>query len=578
MGQDYKITGLEADSTTEIGRAEQLRSSSLLSSTKNGQLANPDHRFALRDVHEKSNTLLLESAISHHGLTSGDTKRMILKFWEVNRFGELWVGIQGTVAATTLVAGSESILRWANGMGAIRELPGARMDGIPAWGKIGVLVTQMRQLPVTMYLGQAFDNNTAAIQPKDPKHLPALWCFCSSPEYTEAVRSIDQKLGVTSATLAKVPFDLPRWGKIAAEKYPKGLPAPQSNDPTQWLFHGYPANTELTSVLQVAVGRLLGYQWPPELDPEMRLADEAREWVKRCDELKDFADEDGIVCLLATRGEGSAADRLRKLLATAFGTDWSASKEKELLAIAGDGKKPAASLNAWLRDKFFEEHCKLFQHRPFIWHIWDGNPSGFHCLVNAHKLTGSNSEGRRTLEAVTYSYLGDWIERQKAAQQEMVEGADVRLASAQDLQKQLEKVLEGERPYDLFVRWKRLHEQAIGWEPDINDGVRLNIRPFMNAELRKGGKKGAGILRWKPNIKWKKDRGKEPQSLRPKEDFPWFWSCNGDGSETDVTDYTAERAARADFDGNRWNDLHYTRAVKEAARAADKEKQQEIDE
>ena len=66
-----------------------------------------------------------------------------------------------------------------------------------------------------------------------------------------------------------------------------------------------------------------------------------------------------------------------------------------------------------------------------------------------------------------------------------------RLAAAQDLQGQLEKILEGEPPYDLFVRWKPLHEQAVGWEPDINDGVRLNARPFMNAELHKGGKKGA---------------------------------------------------------------------------------------
>ena len=45
---------------------------------------------------------------------------------------------------------------------------------------------------------------------------------------------------------------------------------------------------------------------------------------------------------------------------------------------------------------------------------WDGNKEGFHCLVNAHKLTGPDGLGRRTLEAITYSYLGDWIERQKA--------------------------------------------------------------------------------------------------------------------------------------------------------------------
>ena len=35
------------------------------------------------------------------------------------------------------------------------------------------------------------------------------------------------------------------------------------------------------------------------------------------------------------------------------------------------------------------------------------------------------------------------------------------------------------------------------------------------------GKKGAGILRAKPNINWKKDRGKEP--YRDKAEYPWFW-------------------------------------------------------
>jgi hypothetical protein len=92
-------------------------------------------------------------------------------------------------------------------------------------------------------------------------------------------------------------------------------------------------------------------------------------------------------------------------------------------------------------------------------------------------------------------------------------------------------------------------------------GVRLNIRPFMNAELRTGGKKDAGVLRWKPNIRWDKDRGKEPRSLRPKVDFPWFWSCNDT-----ATDFAG---------GNRWNDLHYTDKIKEAARNAAAERETE---
>jgi hypothetical protein len=182
--------------------------------------------------------------------------------------------------------------------------------------------------------------------------------------------------------------------------------------------------------------------------------------------------------------------------------------------------------------------------------------------VNYQRLAGPGDEGRRTLQALTYSYLGDWIERQKAEQRDGRSGADGRLAAALDLQAQLARILEGEPPCDLFVRWKPLHRQPIGWEPDVDDGVRLNIRPFMRAELRIGGRKGAGLLRWKPNIKWTKDRGQEPQSLRPKEDFPWFWSYPGEGTSSERTDFHGG----PDFDGDRWNDLHLTSAAKRAAR------------
>ena len=186
---------------------------------------------------------------------------------------------------------------------------------------------------------------------------------------------------------------------------------------------------------------------------------------------------------------------------------------------------------------------------PFIWHIWDGRRDGFHALVNYHRLAAPNGEGRRTLEKLIYSYLGDWIDRQRADQKAGVEGADARLAHAEHLKAELIKILEGEPPYDIFVRWKPLHEQPIGWDPDINDGVRINIRPFMTARTLNARGANACILRATPKIKWDKDRGKEP--TRDKADYPWFWGWD---------EATADFAGGAEFDGNRWNDLHYSRA------------------
>jgi hypothetical protein len=68
------------------------------------------------------------------------------------------------------------------------------------------------------------------------------------------------------------------------------------------------------------------------------------------------------------------------------------------------------------------------------------------------------------------------------------------------LQRRLEAIIEGEKPYDIYVRWKKFHEQPIGWEPDLNDGVRVNVRPFVEAD----------VLRSPVNIHWRKDRGKNP--------------------------------------------------------------------
>ncbi len=448
------------------------------------------------------------------------------------------------------------------------------------WSREGIAVSQIGTLPVTRYTGEKFDNNTAALGPLPPEHLPAVWAFCSSPEYAAAVREFDQSLKVTNAALVKVPFDRDHWSKVAAERYPNGLPEPYSDDPTQWIFHGDPCRSviwnedaKLTThgptrfdhtVLQVTVARLLGYRWPAELKPSMRLAPQQRALVERCATYNDLADADGIVCLSPARNEVSAADRLRELLVRAYGNEWSVATERRLLAASNPKGRPPKSLELWLRDSFFDEHCKLFHNRPFVWHIWDGRKDGFHALVNYHRLAGPGGEGRRTLESLAYAYLNDWIDRQRLGQSEDVPGADARLAHALDLQRQLERILEGEPPCDLFVRWKPLHAQAIGWEPDLDDGVRLNIRPFMRAKLRTGGRAGAGILRWKPNIKWGKDRGKEPQEPRPRDTFPWFWGFPGTGSAEARTDFMASEEAV--FDGNRWNDLHYTRSAKLGAR------------
>ena len=244
----------------------------------------------------------------------------------------------------------------------------------------------------------------------------------------------------------------------------------------------------------------MGYRWPKQ----------------DADRLSDLVIPDGILPLESVAGQELASERLRLALATAYGEIWTAQLQARLLREVGFETK---GLDVWLRDGLFEQHCKLFHQRPFIWHIWDGRSDGFSALLNYHKLNSAN------LDKLIYTYLGEWIRMQLAAEESGTPGATARVVAALELKKKLEAIRDGEPPYDISIRWKPLHEQPIGWNPDLNDGVRLNIRPFVTA----------GVLRNRVNVHWNKDRGR-----------------NIDGSE-------------------RRNDCHFTLEKKRAAREAETE-------
>jgi hypothetical protein len=466
------------------------------------QLKNPDARVTLTTPSETP--LLQAVAKCLAGVLNGDSPKFQRLFWEFGSRQKEWVFQQSTVEATCYYGGRSLVIYFDEENGHLREDVAVRRDrlhdsdqrGNPAWGRRGICVNQMNSMPVTLYTGEKFDSNVAVVWPASDDLVSAIWCFVRSTDFRDLLRSIDSKVNVTNATIAKVSFDLEYWQKVGAEKYPHGLPKPFSSDPTQWLFNGNPKGSD--QPLQVAVARLLGYQWPrqtgssfldcPALGP---------------DGLEKLADDDGIVCINPIKGEQQAAERLRALVAAAFGSEWTTGKQNELLEQAGFAGK---TLEDWLRNGFFEQHCQLFHQRPFIWQIWDGRRDGFSALVNYHKLNRSN------LEKLTYTFLGDWIARQKAANDAGEEGSDARLQAALELKSKLEKIIEGEAPYDIFVRWKPLEKQPIGWEPDLNDGVRLNIRPFIEA----------GVMRKDPKINWKKDRGKDVASA------PWYKVFKGE--------------------------------------------------
>ena len=312
-------------------------------------------------------------AESYQGAVTGDLQRFVACFWEISASGDVWDPFRTAIESPTTDNGLSCAIRWENGVGELAEYARLTRDqlhdmhesGQRAWGNHGVAINRIRGLNSTLFLGEKFDNNVAVLIPKAPEFLLPILSFCTSNEFVVAVRALDQTLKVTNQTLRKVPFDLTHWQKVAAERYPREFPEPFSSDQTQWLFKGHPNGSD--QPLHVAVARLLGYRWPRQTGTSFPDCP-----VLSPDGLQKHAESDGIVCLTSVAGKASAADRLRSLLADSFGEEWSATKLIELLGAT-------TSLEVWLRDRLFEEHCQIFQQRPFAWHVWDGRNDGFSC-------------------------------------------------------------------------------------------------------------------------------------------------------------------------------------------------------
>jgi hypothetical protein len=490
-------------------------------------LNNPDSRFVARQ--SDGEPLLEQVAESRSGLHAGDMLQFFAQFWEIGQLGQTWEPVQTAASSTTHFSGRDKIIKWEQESGSlfrlaesVKHLNHAAQNwraGKPFWGKSGIIVGLMGSAACSIYTGEIFDSNSSAIVPKRKEDLPAIWAFCESGEFSRLVRQIDNSLKLAPRTLLKIPFDREYWESVASEKFSHGLPEPYSDDATQWTFHGHPRNCLKGMELHVALARLAGYRWPAEGDPDMRLSAEARDRIAMAATLPE-ADADGVLPILAVAGDRPLADRLRDYLNIAIPGWDEATLVREADEQIDKRVGKDLSLEAWLRDRAFRQHCALFQSRPFLWQVWDGQKDGFSAFLHYHRLDHA------ALQKLTYTLLGAWIARRKA------ENDERRVEAAMILQKKLEAILEGEAPYDIFVRWKSLAQQPIGWNPDLDDGVRLNIRPWVEAGvLKEANPKG---------IKWGVDRGKDVTSA------PWF---NLDK-------------------GERNNDRHITLADKHAAREA----------
>jgi len=434
------------------------------------------------------------------GLSTGETNWFIRFFWEIQVKTKEWEFFLSTVDRDGGSRGRAEIILWENESGIIADIAEMMKDvnhsiqswrrGKPNWGKRGIVLNSMSTIRTSVYMGEIYSANIGVIIAKDEKYIQTLWCFFNSEEFQTKIKQLNQKLSIEPRYFEKVKFNFKEWENESLSNQNSKLKFElHTNECDQWHFHGHPIETD--HPLQVSLARMLSYRWPAETDTEMELADEARELIQAVKAFDHLSDEDGIFCIPSVNAEQAGADRLRAYLQTVFEAEWNNNTIKELLTKEGAS---SSNLEEWLRKEFFTQHCKVFQNRPFIWLIWDGRNDGFAALVNYHKLDKEN------LSKLIYTYLCDWIRMCEAKKKNDESGAEGLLSAALKLKEKLEAILYGEAPYDIFVRWKPIEQQPIGWEPDLNDGVRLNIRPFVEA----------GVLRNKFNVKWGVDRGKNP--------------------------------------------------------------------
>ena len=120
---------------------------------------------------------------------------------------------------------------------------------------------------------------------------------------------------------------------------------------------------------------------------------------------------------------------------------------------------------------FFSEHCKLFILDLHL-AIWDGNPHGFSALLIITNLLLPMARAQNTGAAhlhllVAIGLIARNSIKPKASAAPMIVWRQPLIKDNSRSRRQ--------PPYDIFSAGHYINNQSVGI--DINDGVRLNIRP-----------------------------------------------------------------------------------------------------
>jgi hypothetical protein len=203
--------------------------------------------------------------------------------------------------------------------------------------------------------------------------------------------------------------------------------------------------------------------------------------------------EDGIVLFLRIFDEASLADRVRSELANLFHQSDINVTEVQItneLKRRVKGYDHADGIHDWLENVFFSYHVDLYKKRPICWHISSSQgkaPAAFSALVHYQRF------GKDGIAKLRSTYLREAIgmfrrEAALAGQQGRTEDkleAQSKVEEAAELDRRLQSIQEGmhrgSEDYRISTPWKEPTERPKGWDPDIDDGVSVNMQPLQRA-------------------------------------------------------------------------------------------------
>ena len=205
------------------------------------------------------------------------------------------------------------------------------------------------------------------------------------------------------------------------------------------------------------------------------------------------ADEDGIVPFLQISNKVPLIDRVHTELAKLFPDRDVTAVEVEIvneLKRKVKGYDRADSIPDWIENVYFAFHVSLYRNRPIFWHIASSQGkrrAAFSALVHYHRFD------KDRMAKLRGTYLREVVGafRREAALAGQEGRSDDRLEwqskveEAEDLDRRLQRVQEGyhkgAEDYRILTPWKTEAERPKGWDPDINDGVKVNIEPLQRA-------------------------------------------------------------------------------------------------